>query len=186
MPRVTELEQQPPPRAATAADRVRTSISLVLPMFNESPCVDVTLARAVDQLGRQFADFEIVALERDTMTGLVTVDAKATAVGQSDAGIRAGDTMTVASLLQAMLVRSANEAAMAMFERFGSAEAAPGGVREVRRPVDCPACKRLHSFGAPRRQPQRRGARPRRPGRRSSHPRPRRHRRPRHRPRVSR
>ena len=60
---------------ATAAGppdaRVSTSVSLVLPMFNEAPCVDATLSRAVDILERWFADFEIVVADDASTDGCV-------------------------------------------------------------------------------------------------------------------
>jgi glycosyltransferase involved in cell wall biosynthesis len=41
----------------------RTTISLVLPMFNEAPCVDQTLATALRILEENFTDFEIVVAD---------------------------------------------------------------------------------------------------------------------------
>jgi len=49
--------------------KVATSISLVLPMFNESPCVDETLSRAVAILQRRFADFEVVVADDGSTDG---------------------------------------------------------------------------------------------------------------------
>ncbi len=48
-----------PPSAAP----VSPSVSLVLPMFNESESVDWTLAQTLDSLGRNFSDFEIVVAD---------------------------------------------------------------------------------------------------------------------------
>jgi glycosyltransferase involved in cell wall biosynthesis len=42
---------------------VRTSISLVMPMYNESACVDRTLATAVRSLARNFTNFEIIVVD---------------------------------------------------------------------------------------------------------------------------
>jgi glycosyltransferase involved in cell wall biosynthesis len=42
---------------------VLPSLSLVLPMFNESESVDSTLARALRSLGENFADFEIIVVD---------------------------------------------------------------------------------------------------------------------------
>jgi glycosyltransferase involved in cell wall biosynthesis len=43
--------------------KVSAPISLVLPMFNESSIVDITLQHAVENLERDFADFEIVVAD---------------------------------------------------------------------------------------------------------------------------
>ena len=48
---------------------VSTPISLVLPMFNESPVVDTTLKRAVEGLESRFADFEIVVADDASTDG---------------------------------------------------------------------------------------------------------------------
>jgi glycosyltransferase involved in cell wall biosynthesis len=43
--------------------KVSSPISLVLPMFNESAVVDLTLRQAIESLERDFADFEIVVAD---------------------------------------------------------------------------------------------------------------------------
>jgi glycosyltransferase involved in cell wall biosynthesis len=48
---------------------VSTPVSLVLPMFNEAPVVDVTLKHAIDGLQRKFADFEIVVADDASTDG---------------------------------------------------------------------------------------------------------------------
>ena len=48
---------------------VSTPISLVLPMFNEAPVVDVTLNKAVEGLERKFMDFEIVVADDASTDG---------------------------------------------------------------------------------------------------------------------
>jgi len=48
---------------------VSTPISLVLPMFNEGPAVDVTLKQAVECLERRFADFEIIVADDASTDG---------------------------------------------------------------------------------------------------------------------
>jgi glycosyltransferase involved in cell wall biosynthesis len=48
---------------------VSTPISLVLPMFNEGPVVDVTLKQAIVGLERKFADFEIVVADDASTDG---------------------------------------------------------------------------------------------------------------------
>jgi D-alanyl-D-alanine carboxypeptidase (penicillin-binding protein 5/6) len=56
----------------------------------------------------------LVVLEHGGLSREVTVTAADTAVGESAAGIEAGDRLTVEKLLQAMMIKSANEAAMAL------------------------------------------------------------------------
>jgi glycosyltransferase involved in cell wall biosynthesis len=41
----------------------RTTVSLVLPMFNEAPCVDQTLTTALRVLDENFTDFEIIVAD---------------------------------------------------------------------------------------------------------------------------
>lgn len=48
---------------------VSTPISLILPMFNEGPVVDVTLQHAIEGLDRRFADFEIVVADDASTDG---------------------------------------------------------------------------------------------------------------------
>jgi glycosyltransferase involved in cell wall biosynthesis len=48
---------------------VSTPISLVLPMFNEGPVVDVTLKQAIEGLERKFVDFEIVVADDASTDG---------------------------------------------------------------------------------------------------------------------
>jgi glycosyltransferase involved in cell wall biosynthesis len=43
--------------------KLRTTVSLVLPMFNEAPCVDQTLVTALRFLEENFTDFEIVVAD---------------------------------------------------------------------------------------------------------------------------
>ena len=54
----------------------------------------------------------LVVLRRGDLSRVVTVTPEAVKVGESDAGIKAGDRLTIEQLLEAMLVKSANEAAM--------------------------------------------------------------------------
>jgi D-alanyl-D-alanine carboxypeptidase (penicillin-binding protein 5/6) len=56
----------------------------------------------------------LVVLDETVPSRVVTVTAAATAVGESVAGIQAGDRLTVQQLLEAMLVKSGNEAATAL------------------------------------------------------------------------
>ncbi len=64
----------------------------------------------------------VVALERTSIDDVVPVSSRAVAIGESVAGLRAGDTLTVRQILEAMLVKSGNEAAEALAEHVaGSA-----------------------------------------------------------------
>lgn len=56
----------------------------------------------------------IVVLENASLDEVVALPARAVAIGESTAGLRAGDTLTVRQLLEAMLVKSGNEAAEAL------------------------------------------------------------------------
>ena len=55
-----------------------------------------------------------VALEHHRLTDVVTVDPRAAAVGESTANLDAGDRLTVADLIRAALIQSANDAADAL------------------------------------------------------------------------
>jgi len=58
----------------------------------------------------------LVVLEGAELDEMVTVSAEAAAVGESEAGLKAGQQVSVRSLLEALLVHSANDAAMALAE----------------------------------------------------------------------
>ena len=61
----------------------------------------------------------IVVLERARLSDLVGVSPRAAGVGESTVYLRAGEELTVAALLRAMLVRSANDAAEALALHVG-------------------------------------------------------------------
>lgn len=61
----------------------------------------------------------IVALERASLSDVVRVSPRAAGVGESTVYLRAGEELTVAELLRAMLVRSANDAAEAVALHVG-------------------------------------------------------------------
>jgi len=50
---------------------VSTPVSLVLPMFNEAPAVDATLAQVIESLKRRFVDFEIIIADDASTDGCV-------------------------------------------------------------------------------------------------------------------
>lgn len=68
----------------------------------------------------------IVALETGSLDQEVTVSAAAAAVGESTAGLRAGDVMTLRTALVGMLVPSGNDAAFAIGETLGASMATEG------------------------------------------------------------
>lgn len=61
----------------------------------------------------------VVTLERASPSDVVTVGSRASAVGESTAFLRAGERLTVAELLRAMLIPSANDAAHALAVHVG-------------------------------------------------------------------
>ena len=64
----------------------------------------------------------VVVLESAELDEPVKISAGAASTGESAAGIRAGDTMTVGQLLEAMLVKSGNDAAVALAEHVAGGE----------------------------------------------------------------
>jgi len=56
----------------------------------------------------------LVVLDHEKLKDVVTVDPRAAAVGESSAGLDAGDRFTVAELVEAALIQSANDAADAL------------------------------------------------------------------------
>jgi D-alanyl-D-alanine carboxypeptidase (penicillin-binding protein 5/6) len=65
----------------------------------------------------------VVALERAQLTDVVRVSARAAGVGESTVYLRAGEELTVADLLRATLVPSANDAAQALALHVGRGSA---------------------------------------------------------------
>lgn len=65
----------------------------------------------------------VVVLERaENLDQVIIVPAKATRIGESGVGIKAGEQQSVRDLLSAMLVASANEAALALALQVGGSE----------------------------------------------------------------
>ena len=64
----------------------------------------------------------LVVLERASPDEVVTVSAEAAAVGEAEIGLVAGEILSVGDLLVALLVDSANDAAMALAEHVGGSE----------------------------------------------------------------
>lgn len=66
----------------------------------------------------------LVVLDRMQPTDLVTVSERAAATPPTKIGLRQGDTITVGALLHAALIRSANDAAVALAEAVAGSEEA--------------------------------------------------------------
>ena len=64
----------------------------------------------------------VVALENSQPTDIVTVPKASVAVGQSSAALRAGEKLTMRDMLGALLVKSGNDAAIAIAEHVGGTE----------------------------------------------------------------
>lgn len=62
----------------------------------------------------------IVALENADLSDTITVDHAAATIGESSAGLKEGDTMTLESALKALLIPSGNDAAMAIATCVGA------------------------------------------------------------------
>ena len=56
----------------------------------------------------------LIALDRHKLSDVVSVDPRAAAVGESSAGLDAGDRLTVSDLVKGALIQSANDAADAL------------------------------------------------------------------------
>jgi D-alanyl-D-alanine carboxypeptidase (penicillin-binding protein 5/6) len=65
----------------------------------------------------------VVALEHTSLSDVVTVPRDAVAVGQSSAGLVAGEKLTMFELLEAMLVKSGNDAAVTIADQVGGTQA---------------------------------------------------------------
>lgn len=66
----------------------------------------------------------LVVLENAEITDTITVSPKAAAVGEAEVGLVAGESYTVQQLLEAMLIHSGNDAALALAEYVAGNEAA--------------------------------------------------------------
>jgi D-alanyl-D-alanine carboxypeptidase (penicillin-binding protein 5/6) len=64
----------------------------------------------------------IVTLENEDLSRVVTISKNASHVGSSRAGLREGDKLTIEDLLYAALIKSANEAAVALAEAIAGSE----------------------------------------------------------------
>ena len=64
----------------------------------------------------------LVVIEKARLTDVVTVSQRAAAAPPTRAGLRAGDKVTIETLLYAALMKSANDAAVALAEAVGGSE----------------------------------------------------------------
>ena len=101
----------PPPTVGAAAWYVVGEDGAVLAQRNASR------ERAIASITKLMT--AIVVLERVELTDVVRVSPRAANVGESTVYLQAGEELTVGALLQAMLVRSANDAAEALAIHVG-------------------------------------------------------------------
>jgi serine-type D-Ala-D-Ala carboxypeptidase (penicillin-binding protein 5/6) len=66
----------------------------------------------------------LVALQHARLDDVVTVSGRAAEVGESSINLRPGDRLTVRDLVEAALIQSANDAAVALAEHVGGSQAA--------------------------------------------------------------
>ena len=66
----------------------------------------------------------VVALEHSSLSDVVVVPREAVTVGQSSAGLVAGEKLTMQELLEALLVKSGNDAAVTIAAHVGGSQAA--------------------------------------------------------------
>ncbi|HZO61517.1 MAG TPA: D-alanyl-D-alanine carboxypeptidase family protein [Gaiellaceae bacterium] len=66
----------------------------------------------------------LVALQHASLDDVVTVSRRAAAVGESSIYLQKGDRLTVGELVEAALIQSANDAAVALAEHVGGSQAA--------------------------------------------------------------
>jgi serine-type D-Ala-D-Ala carboxypeptidase (penicillin-binding protein 5/6) len=64
----------------------------------------------------------LLTVERTKPSDVVTVSTRAASVGESSAGLRAGERLTVRELLEAALIQSANDAADALADHVGKGD----------------------------------------------------------------
>lgn len=119
------------------ADIVGTSTVEALGLtVSQCPSLDAEYAVLMDSTGRilfernahepaQIASITkvmtaIVAFENASLDDIVTVSERAALVGESSAGLAAGDTMNLETALRALLVPSGNDAAVAIAETVGA------------------------------------------------------------------
>ena len=66
----------------------------------------------------------VVALEHSSLSDVATVPREAVTVGQSSAGLRAGEKLTMLELLEALLVKSGNDAAVTIADAVAGSQPA--------------------------------------------------------------
>lgn len=69
----------------------------------------------------------IIALERGSLDETIVVSERAQAVGESSAGLRAGDTLSLSDAIKGLMIPSGNDAALAIAETIGKDIAAASG-----------------------------------------------------------
>ncbi|MGH9168206.1 MAG: D-alanyl-D-alanine carboxypeptidase family protein, partial [Acidimicrobiia bacterium] len=127
------LVQAAPVRAAQPAPREAMGLAAALPEVSASSWIlyDQGFDRELGSLNpherRAIASTTkmmtaLVVLERASLGELVTVSEEAAGVGEAEIGLVAGEVLTVGDLLVALLIDSANDAAVALAEHVGGSE----------------------------------------------------------------
>ncbi|MGH9051841.1 MAG: D-alanyl-D-alanine carboxypeptidase family protein [Acidimicrobiia bacterium] len=127
------LAQAAPVRAAQPAPREAMGLAAALPEVSASSWIlyDQGFDRELGSLNpderRAIASTTkmmtaLVVLERAPLGELVTVSEEAAGVGEAEIGLVAGEALTVGDLLVALLIDSANDAAVALAEHVGGSE----------------------------------------------------------------
>lgn len=123
--------------AARGTDIVGGSVATArgLDMMN-APSIEANYAYVVDSNGTVYFERDadakthiasitkimtaIIALELGALDETITVSATAASVGESSAGLKAGDTLVLADALKGLMVPSGNDAAIAIAETLGA------------------------------------------------------------------
>ena len=93
----------------------------------------------------------LVALEHARLDDVVTVSRRAAAVGESSIYLKKGDRLTVRELVEAALIQSANDAAVALAEHVGGSQAGFVAMMNAEATTARPPRHALREPGRPRR-----------------------------------
>lgn len=103
----------PTPPAVTAQGWILYDDTYQLVLASQDPDIERPLASTTKIMTA------LVALELGDLDGAVTVSDRAAAVGESEIGLVAGEQIPLIDLITVLMVRSANDAAMAVAEAVG-------------------------------------------------------------------
>ncbi len=114
------LAEAPADLAAAAPDLNAQSGTVIAPDGRELWARDSDTRRAMASTTKIMT--AVVVLENATLTDEITVSSNAASVGESSSGLSVGDTMTVEKMLEALLVKSGNDAAIVLAEHVAGSE----------------------------------------------------------------